>query len=170
MLEPDQTRRSVPEPRLVRLQRDLHDLLQPRGTQLDGHAEADVVQAVLPLQIDGAGQDLLRSLRIASTICMVAALGAKKALPFLSSETISPPPLRVRSMIASTRSGGSSSVIGIPATVEYRGSGTISSPWPPSTKACVFSTLTFNSMAMKARMRALSKMPACPMIRSRGSR
>jgi hypothetical protein len=53
----------------------------------------------------------------------------------LRSDTISAPPFAVRLTIASTRSGDSSSVIGMPETVEYRGSGTIVSPWPPSTNA-----------------------------------
>ncbi len=42
------------------------------------------------------------------------------------------------------------------------------SPWPPSTKALVFSTETPSSMAMNERMRAVSRMPAMPMTRSRG--
>ena len=67
------------------------------------------------------------------------------------------------------RSAGSSSVIGIPATVEYRGSGTIVSPWPPSTNAWTFSTDTFSSIAMNVRMRAESSTPAMPMTRSRGN-
>ncbi len=37
-------------------------------------------------------------------------------------------------------------------------------------EACVFSTETFRSMAMKARMRAESSTPAMPMTRSRGKR
>ena len=36
-------------------------------------------------------------------------------------------------------------MIGTPATVEYRASGTIVSPWPPSTNACVSATLTPSS-------------------------
>ncbi len=70
--------------------------------------------------------------------------------------------------IASTLSGGSSSVIGMPETVEYRGRGTIVSPWPPSTKALVFSTETPSSMAMNARMRAESRTPAIPKTRCFG--
>ena len=45
---------------------------------------------------------------------------------------------------------------GTPATVEYRGSGTISSPCPPSTNECTFSTLTLHSIATNALMRAES--------------
>ncbi len=37
-------------------------------------------------------------------------------------------------------------MIGTPATVENRGSGTMVSPWPPSTKAWTFSTETPSSM------------------------
>jgi hypothetical protein len=43
------------------------------------------------------------------------------------------------------------------------------SPWPPSTKAWVFSTETSSSMAMKARKRAESRTPAMPMTRCLGS-
>ncbi len=42
------------------------------------------------------------------------------------------------------------------------------SPWPPSTKAWVFSTETPSSMAMKVRMRALSSTPAMPKTRCLG--
>ena len=42
----------------------------------------------------------------------------------------------------------------IPATVEYRGSGTMSSPCPPRTNECTFSTLTLHSIATNALMRA----------------
>ena len=49
------------------------------------------------------------------------------------------------------------------------GSGTIVSPWPPSTNAWMFSTDTFSSIAMNARMRAESSTPAMPMTRSRGN-
>ena len=43
------------------------------------------------------------------------------------------------------------------------------SPWPPSTKAWVFSTDTFSSMAMKALKRAESSTPAMPMTRLAGN-
>ena len=58
--------------------------------------------------------------------------------------------------------------MGIPATVERRGNGTIVSPWPPSTNAWTFSTDTFSSAAINARMRAESSTPAMPITRSRG--
>ncbi len=58
---------------------------------------------------------------------------------------------------------------GIPDTVEYRGSGTIVSPCPPRTKACVFSTETSSASARNQRMRAESRTPAIPNTRSRGS-
>src|SRR5207253_5898202 len=66
----------------------------------------------------------------------------------------------------SIRSLGSKSGSGIPATVEYRGSGTMSSPCPPSTNECTFSTLTLHSIATKVLMRAESSTPAMPMTRS----
>jgi hypothetical protein len=57
----------------------------------------------------------------------------------------------------------------MPATVEKRGSGTIVSPWPPSTNECTFSTDTLSSIATKVLMRAESSTPAMPMMRSRGN-
>ena len=59
--------------------------------------------------------------------------------------------------------------MGIPATVEKRGRGTMVSPCPPRTKAWVFSTDTFSSMAMNARKRAESSTPAMPMTRFLGN-
>ncbi len=59
-------------------------------------------------------------------------------------------------------------MIGTPATVEYRDSGTIVSPWPPSTNAWVSSTETPSSPAMNIRKRAESSTPAIPRTRSRG--
>ena len=75
----------------------------------------------------------------------------------------------MRLQIASIRSFDISWGIGIPATVERRGNGTIVSPWPPSTNAWTFSTDTFSSAAINARMRAESSTPAIPMTRSRGN-
>ena len=75
----------------------------------------------------------------------------------------------MRLTIAATRSGDISSVIGTPATVEYRGSGTIVSPWPPRTVAWMFVIETPSSIAMNARMRALSRMPAIPITFCFGS-
>ena len=43
------------------------------------------------------------------------------------------------------------------------------SPCPPSTSANTLSVETPISMAMKARMRAVSRMPAMPITRSRGN-
>ena len=57
----------------------------------------------------------------------------------------------------------------MPATVESRGSGTIVSPWPPSTKQVTSAGDTFSSIATKVRMRAESRTPAMPMTRSRGN-
>ena len=57
----------------------------------------------------------------------------------------------------------------MPATVVKRGSGTIVSPWPPSTNDETFSTDTFSSIAMNVLMRAESSTPAMPITRSRGN-
>ena len=91
-----------------------------------------------------------------------------------TSLVISAPPLAVRVQISSSLACDSmpivtSSVSGMPATVESRGSGTIVSPWPPSTKAWMFSTETLSSIAMNVRMRAESSTPAMPTTRSRGN-
>ncbi len=77
--------------------------------------------------------------------------------------------MAVRVSNSFSRSGAISSVIGIPATVEYRDSGTIVSPCPPSTNAVTFSTETFSSCAMNVRNRAESSTPAIPITRSRGN-
>src|SRR5207302_10175599 len=75
------------------------------------------------------------SSRIESTICATAAPGAYQAdVP--SRFTTSPPPLRVRSTIASIRSAETSCDSGTPPTVVADTTGTIWSPWPPSTTAC----------------------------------
>jgi len=49
------------------------------------------------------------------------------------------------------RSMGSSSVNGMPLTLVALTTGTISSPWPPSTMAWISSTAQPSSMAMKQR-------------------
>ncbi len=108
------------------------------------------------------------SSRIASTISTTDAPGAYQALVPTSS-VISSPPRAVLAQIRSIVALSIRSVIGMPATVEYRGSGTIVSPWPPSTNAWTFSTDTPSSFAMKERMRAESRTPAMPMTRSRGN-
>ena len=59
--------------------------------------------------------------------------------------------------------------MGMPLTVEKRGSGTIVSPWPPSTMACTFSMETSRASQMNVRMRAESSTPAMPITRSRGN-
>ena len=56
----------------------------------------------------------------------------------------------------------------MPATVEYRVSGTMVSPWPPSTKPVTSSTETLNSCARNRRNRALSNTPAMPTTRLAG--
>ena len=76
--------------------------------------------------------------------------------------------MAVRSTMASMVASSSNWVIGIPATVENRGRGTMVSPCPPSTKAWVFSTETCSASAMNERMRAESSTPAMPTTRSRG--
>src|SRR3546814_16249995 len=58
---------------------------------------------------------------------------------------------------------------GMPATVEYSTTGTIVSPWPPSTKAVTSSTETSNSSARKWRKRDESSKTAMPTPLSCGS-
>ena len=60
-------------------------------------------------------------------------------------------------------------MIGIPATLVYDVTGTIGSPWPPSTKPVTSRTDTPSSQARKVRKRAESSTPAMPITRSRGS-
>ena len=108
------------------------------------------------------------SSRIASTICAAAAPGAYHAdVP--SRLTISPPPTRVRWTSFAIRAFDASSVSGTPPTVVAETTGTIWSPWPPSTIVCTSLIDAPVSQAMNARNRALSRMPAMPTTRSRGS-
>src|SRR4026207_1731373 len=44
---------------LVLLQLDLDDLLDPVASELDRHPDVEALGAVLPVQVRGAGQDLL---------------------------------------------------------------------------------------------------------------
>ena len=74
------------------------------------------------------------SRQIASTICAAAAPGAYQAdVP--SRSTSSPPPLRVRSTIFAILPFVVSCSSGTPPTVVAETTGTIWSPWPPSTIA-----------------------------------
>jgi hypothetical protein len=50
----------------------------------------------------------------------------------------------------------------MPATVEWRGSGNRVAVALPSTNACTFSTETFSSLAMNARIRDGQSTPAMP--------
>ena len=113
------------------------------------------------------GRTRFWSSRIASTISATAAPGAYQAeVP--SSCTISPPPLAVRSTIDWIRSSETSLRSGTPPTVAAETTGTIWSPWPPSTSACTSRTLAPVSQAMNVRKRAVSRIPAWPKTRSFG--
>ena len=57
----------------------------------------------------------------------------------------------------------------MPATVDSRGSGTIVSPWPPSTKHVTSPPTRSAPSATNVRMRAESSTPAMPITRSRGN-
>jgi hypothetical protein len=109
----------------------------------------------------------LRSSRIASTICVIAAPGAKNALPVFNKLTISAPPLRVRSTSAAIRSAGSHVVSGSPPIVARLASGTMCvSLWAPTTIAETSSTETPAASAMNVRNRVPSSAPLCPITRS----
>jgi hypothetical protein len=82
--------------------------------------------------------------------------------------TISPPPFAVRSTMAAIRSSGTRRRSGTPPTVVAETTGTIWSPWPPSTIAVTSFTDDPVSQAMKVEKRAVSRMPAMPNTRSRG--
>ncbi|MEY4181626.1 MAG: hypothetical protein RLZZ217_252 [Planctomycetota bacterium] len=55
--------------------------------------------------------------------------------------------------------------MGMPCTLVKRGSGTMSSPCPPSSSAWMSSTLQPSSIARKVRKRATSSAPAWPRMR-----
>ena len=113
------------------------------------------------------GSTRFSSSAIASTICAAAAPGAYQAeVP--SRFTISPPPLRVRSTIASILSCATSFVSGTPPTAVALTTGTIWSPWPPSTIAVTSLTDAPVSHAMNVRKRAVSRIPAMPKTRCFG--
>ena len=113
------------------------------------------------------GRTRFSSSTTASTICAAAAPGAYHAeVP--SRLTSSPPPLAVRSTIAWIRSSGTSLRSGTPPTVVAETTGTIWSPWPPSTIAVTSLIDAPVSQAMKAEKRAVSRMPAMPTTRSFG--
>ncbi len=57
----------------------------------------------------------------------------------------------------------------MPATEVFETTGTIWSPWPPSTKPVTSCTETCSSHAMNVRKRAVSSTPAMPKQRSRVS-
>ena len=82
--------------------------------------------------------------------------------------TSSPPPLAVRSTIAWIASSLASFRTGTPPTVVAETTGTISSPWPPSTIAVTSFTEAPVSQAMKVEKRAVSRIPAIPKTRSFG--
>ena len=86
----------------------------------------------------------------------------------MSRPTISPPASCTRFTIAASFSFESSDCSGMPFTLESRGSGTIVSPWPPSTSATTSCTATPSSCATKKRKRAESSTPAMPTTRSFG--
>ena len=113
------------------------------------------------------GRTRFSSRTIASTICAAAAPGAYQAdVP--SRLTSSPPPFAVRSTIAWIRSSATSLRSGIPPTVVAVTTGTIWSPWPPSTIAVTSLIDIPVSQAMKVEKRAVSRIPAIPKTRSFG--
>src|SRR5881398_760222 len=101
---------------------------------------------------------------IESTIWPAAAPGAYHAdVP--SRLTISPPPFAVRSTIAWMSSSPTSLRSGTPPTVVALTTGTIWSPWPPSTIAVTSLTDEPVAHAMNVEKRAVSRMPAIPNTR-----
>ena len=113
------------------------------------------------------GRTRFWSRTIESTIWATAAPGAYQAdVP--SRFTTSPPPLRVRSTMASMRSDETRRVSGTPPTVVAETTGTIWSPWPPSTTAWTSLSDVPVSQAMNVRKRAVSRIPAIPNTRSFG--
>ena len=86
-----------------------------------------------------------------------------------SSFTSSPPPTFVRSTILLIFERVTSWSSGIPPTVVAETTGTIWSPWPPSTMAVTSFTERPVSCAMKHSNRDVSSTPAIPTTRSRGN-
>ena len=82
--------------------------------------------------------------------------------------TISPPPFAVRSTIAWISSSATSLRSGIPPTVVALTTGTIWSPWPPSTIAVTSLTDEPVFHAINVEKRAVSRMPAIPNTRCFG--
>ena len=72
----------------------------------------------------------------------------------------------MRWTISARRSAPISSVTGMPETLVFDTTGTIWSPWPPSTKPVTSWADTFSSQAMNVRNRAVSSTPAMPKTRS----
>ena len=149
-----------------RRQLDLDDLLDAFRAELYGNADEKPLDAVFAFEINGAGQDLLlvlenrfdhlnrrRGRRVIgrSRFQQIDDFGA--ALARAGDD-------RFELVLRQINSGR-----GMPATVEYRARGTMSSPWPPRTNECTFSTETFNSAATKVLMRAESSTPAMPSTR-----
>jgi hypothetical protein len=69
----------------------------------------------------------------------------------LRKPTISAPPFRVRPTIEARASGAMSWLTGMPETVVYETSGTMVSPWPPSTMAWMSSTEASSASARNMR-------------------
>ena len=79
--------------------------------------------------------------------------------------TISPPPTLARSTHSVMSACERSWSIGMPATLVKRGSGTMSSPWPPRRSEEMSSIEQPSFMARNVRKRATSSAPAWPRMR-----
>ena len=98
-------------------QRDLDDLLDAARAELDRHADEQIADRRTRPEEHRARQDLLLVLEDGLDHLRRRRPGAYQAL-VPTSLVISAPPSAVRLLIAAMRSAESSSVIGMPATVE----------------------------------------------------
>ena len=86
---------------------------------------------------------------IASAISSADQAGETNAEPKPSRPTTSPPALRVRASIFARVSASRNFATGMPAIWQELRTGTMSSPWPPSTMALTLSTDTLAASATK---------------------
>lgn len=86
---------------LLGRQLEVDGLLDAAGADQGGHADIGVGDAELALQVGGGRQDALLVLEVDSAMAMAEAAGLS-AEPVFKRATISPPPLRVRSTMASS--------------------------------------------------------------------
>ena len=140
-------------------QLELDDLLDAAGAELDRHAHVEAVDPVLALEVGGAGQDAL--LVEHDRVDHLRRRGAGR-VPGGRAEQVdelAAALARALDHLVDPSRVGTSCSSGTPPTVVAETTGTIWSPWPPSTIAVTSFTERRVSQAMKAEKRAVSRMP-----------